>query len=218
MHQHSRSIDILMIPQRDAVRTPQPFLDAEYAEGNAQFSPDGRFVAYLSDRTGENQVYVRPYPGPGAPEIVSVDGGVEPIWGANGELFYRHPVTHALISVAVSTEPNPVTHAVDGGVEPIWGANGELFYRHPVTHALISVAVSTEPNLRLGVPELRFDEPGFIGVPGGGSSRALYDISRDGQRFVMLQSVNSATSEVAQPRINIVLNWFEELKERVPVP
>ncbi len=165
MHQHSRSIDILMIPQRDAVRTPQPFLDAEYAEGNAQFSPDGRFVAYLSDRTGENQVYVRPYPGPGAPEIV----------------------------------------LVDGGVEPIWGANGELFYRHPVTHALISVAVSTEPNLRLG-------------VPGGGSSRALYDISRDGQRFVMLQSVNSATSEVAQPRINIVLNWFEELKERVPVP
>ena len=178
MHQHSRSIDILMIPQRDAVRTPQPFLDAEYAEGNAQFSPDGRFVAYLSDRTGENQVYVWPYPGPGAPEIVSVDGGLEPIWGANGELFYRHPVTHALISVAVSTEPN----------------------------------------LRLGVPELRFDEPGFIGVPGGGSSRALYDISRDGQRFVMLQSVNSATSEVAQPRINIVLNWFEELKERVPVP
>ena len=180
VHQHALGgTDILVIPQPDADATPQPFLDEEqYGEGNAQFSPDGRFVAYLSTRTGENQVYVRPYPGPGAPETVSVDGGVELIWGANGELFYRYPVTHALMSVVVSTEPI----------------------------------------LRVGVPELLFDEPGFAGFTLSGSPRAWFDVSRDGQRFVMLQQpLDIAMSGVAQSKINIVLNWFQELKERVPV-
>ena len=181
VHQHGPGgSDILMIPQRDADAAPQPFLDEElYAESYAQFSPDGRFVAYLSTRTGEHQVYVRPYPGPGAPEIVSVDGGVEPIWGANGELFYRHPVTHAMMSVAVSTEPT----------------------------------------LRVGGPERLFDGQGYVSRFGISSSpRAWYDVSRDGQRFVMLQPLDIAMSGVAQSKINIVLNWFEELKERVPAP
>ena len=43
---------------------PQPFLMTEFAEEMTQFSPDGRFVAYLSNRTGERQVYIRPYSGP----------------------------------------------------------------------------------------------------------------------------------------------------------
>ena len=181
VHQHSPSgIDILMIPQGDADRTPRPFLvSGQYNQDEAQFSPDGRFVAYLSTRTGENQVYVRPYPGPGAPQIVSVDGGEEPIWGANGELFYRHPETHALMSVAVSTEPT----------------------------------------LTVDVPQRLFDGQAYVSRPGVGSSpRAWYDVSKDGQRFLMLQREDIATPGVVQPRINIVLNWSEELKERVPVP
>ena len=179
VHQHLPSgTDILMIPQRDADPTPQVFLEEQFNENEAQFSPDGRFVAYVSYRTGESQIYVRPYPGPGAPEIVSVDGGVEPIWGANGELFYRHPVTLAMMSVAVSAEPT----------------------------------------LTVGVPELLFDEQGYVGFSGG-SPRAWFDVSRDGQRFLMIRNAGTGVEDGrSRSQINIVLNWFEELKERVPVP
>ena len=107
---------------------------------------------------------------------------------------------------------------MDGGVEPIWGANGELFYRHPVTQAMMSVSVSTEPTLTVDVPELLFDAQGYVGRSGQGSPRAWYDVSMDGQRFLMVQPLDSPTSGVPQPKLNIVLNWFEELKERVPVP
>ena len=105
-HHGSTGADLFSIPLDAADPTPQPFLATEFAEEMTQFSPDGRFVAYLSDRTGERQVYIRPYPGPGAAVTVSIDGGVEPLWGRNGELFYRHPATNAMMVVVVST-----THA-----------------------------------------------------------------------------------------------------------
>jgi hypothetical protein len=46
----------------------------------------------------------------------------------------------------------------------------------------------------------------------------VYDLTADGQRFVMVQHAVITDSEAEPPQINIVLNWFEELKERVPVP
>ena len=54
------------------------------------FSPDGNWLAYLSDESGRYEVYVRPYPGPGAKYQISTEGGAEPLWNSNGkELFYR---------------------------------------------------------------------------------------------------------------------------------
>ena len=46
----------------------------------------------------------------------------------------------------------------------------------------------------------------------------VYDLTADGQRFVMVQQAAIRDSEAEPPQINIILNWFEELKERVPVP
>jgi serine/threonine-protein kinase len=54
------------------------------------FSPDGRWLAYESDETGRPEVYVEAFPGPGSRHQVSADGGSEPLWARNGELFYRH--------------------------------------------------------------------------------------------------------------------------------
>jgi dipeptidyl aminopeptidase/acylaminoacyl peptidase len=68
----------------------QPYLQTPFREYAARFSPDGRWVAYVSDESGRDEVYVRPYPGPGAKLPVSTDGGREPVWSSNGrELFYR---------------------------------------------------------------------------------------------------------------------------------
>lgn len=71
-------------------RKPRPWLQTAFAEGEAAFSPDGRWVAYASDQTGEFEVWVRPFPGPGSPTRVSPAGGHDPIWARSGrELFYQ---------------------------------------------------------------------------------------------------------------------------------
>ena len=69
---------------------PEPFLVTPFQERAAAFSPDGRWLAYVSDESGQDEVYVQPYPGPGPEFTVSTAGGREPLWSPDGsELFYR---------------------------------------------------------------------------------------------------------------------------------
>ena len=77
--------------------------------GNAwgpSFSPDGRYVAYASDETGQYEIWVRPVSGASAATQISVDGGIEPLWSRNG-LFYRKG--HRWFSAKVTAlEPKPI--------------------------------------------------------------------------------------------------------------
>ncbi len=58
-------------------------------EMTPEFSPDGRWLAYVSNQSGRSEVYVQPYPGPGERHLISTNGGVQPAWSGNGrELFY----------------------------------------------------------------------------------------------------------------------------------
>lgn len=83
------SRDIFLLPTA-GTREPTAFLETPADEAAAAFSPGGRWIAYVSNETGREEVYVRPFPGPGAPATISTDGGVEPRWARNGrELFYR---------------------------------------------------------------------------------------------------------------------------------
>jgi serine/threonine-protein kinase len=60
-----------------------------FSEVNAQFSPDGRRLAYQSDESGRNEIYVEDYPGGGHRAVVSSEGGTTPMWSRDGkELFY----------------------------------------------------------------------------------------------------------------------------------
>jgi Tol biopolymer transport system component len=71
-------------------KTPRPFLQGPYAETAAMFSPDSRWLAYASDESGRSEIYVQPFPGPGAKSQVSTAGGGQPRWRGDGrELFYR---------------------------------------------------------------------------------------------------------------------------------
>jgi eukaryotic-like serine/threonine-protein kinase len=56
-------------------------------EGGGQFSPDGRWIAYASDESGQMQVYVRPFPGPDRKVPVSTQGGTQPLWSPKGNWF-----------------------------------------------------------------------------------------------------------------------------------
>jgi len=70
---------------------PKPFevVATDFNEGLAQFSPDGHWIAYQSDKTGREEIYLRPFPGPGADVRVSPDGGAQVRWNRDGkELFY----------------------------------------------------------------------------------------------------------------------------------
>jgi len=93
-----------------------------------------------------------------------------------------------------------------GGEEVIWSPDGRtLFYREGLKW--MSVAVQTQPEFRAAAPRLMFEGP-YLNVPG-----VSYDVAPDGRRFIMLEE------SVKQPpttHLNAVINWFEELKRRVP--
>jgi serine/threonine protein kinase/Tol biopolymer transport system component len=70
--------------------TPKPFVNTPFLEVLPTFSPDGRWIAYASNESGSNEVYVRPFPRPGGRWQISTGGGDYPQWSRNGkELFYR---------------------------------------------------------------------------------------------------------------------------------
>ena len=81
-----------------------PFVASPFREGAPAFSPDGKWIAYTSDKSGTPEIYMRPFPGPGEEWTISVNGGNEPIWAANsGELFFRQG--DAVMAVDVKTTP-----------------------------------------------------------------------------------------------------------------
>ena len=83
---------------------PAPFLDTPARVSSAQFSPDGRFVAYVSGETGRPEVFVAAFPQPGGRWQASQSGGVEPRWNRNGrELFFVDPTNH-IVSLEVEMD------------------------------------------------------------------------------------------------------------------
>jgi serine/threonine-protein kinase len=98
--------------------------------------------------------------------------------------------------------------STEGGTEPVWNPNGrELFYRSG--DKMMAVDIATQPGFAAGTPRTLFEgryEPTPATFPN-------YDVSPDGQRFLMLKPTEQAQ---APTQINVVLNWFEELKRRVP--
>ena len=66
------------------------FLATPFSERVPMFSPDGQWLAYVSDESGRDEVYVRPASGEGGRQVISTTGGTEPMWAPDGrELFYR---------------------------------------------------------------------------------------------------------------------------------
>ena len=84
----TQGLDLWGLPL-DAQRKPFEVVRTDFNETMAQFSPDGKWIAYQSDKTGRDEIYLRPFPGPGPDTAVSIDGGAQVRWNANGrELLY----------------------------------------------------------------------------------------------------------------------------------
>ena len=96
--------DILAV-RRDESGEAVAIASSDYVETQPAFSPDGRFLAYTSNQSGSHEVYVRPFPVPGAWRVqVSVEGGHSPIWAHSGaEMFFRTPSNELAVAVLDTT-------------------------------------------------------------------------------------------------------------------
>ena len=125
--------DLMILPmEEDATRgwtlgTPTVFLSTPAFEGAPMFSPDGRWIAYISNEAGSFDVYVRPFPGPGGPWRISTTGGLFPRWSATARelLFLGRQATTMVAPYAVvgdsfrADTPQVWSPASIQGVEPL---------------------------------------------------------------------------------------------------
>jgi Tol biopolymer transport system component len=90
----------------DSISREIPFVVGQYQERSVDFSPDGKWVTYVSERSGRDEVYVEQFPQGGSRASISIDGGREPVWSVDGpEIFFR-ALDGFMMSARVSTRPN----------------------------------------------------------------------------------------------------------------
>jgi serine/threonine-protein kinase len=154
------SFDIMALPLGNP-REIRPIVKTPAYEGGARLSPDGKWLAYVSNESGQNEIYVRPFAGPDRRWQVSAQGGTQVVWNPNGrEMFYRDG--NRMMAVDVTA-----------------GADG----------------------LTLSSPHQLFEQRYAFGA---GITISNYDVSRDGQRFLMVKD------DAGAGRLNVVLNAFAD--------
>ncbi len=158
------------ILELDGDRKPRLFLQEPFNEWLAVVSPNGRWLAYVSDESGRPEVYVRPFAGSGSRWPISTDGGSDPVWARNG---------------------------------------GELYYRNGDRMMASTIAVTSGGSFNPTKPRMLF-EAKTLSISGG--YEMCYDVTPDGE-FLMIEP---GESDSPPTQINVVLNWFEELRRLVP--
>ena len=149
-----------------ADKKPQPFLQTPFAETMGRFSPDGKWIAYVSDESGTPQVYVQPFPASGGKWQISTQGGFTPRWRGDGkELFFLSPDRQLM-----SADVNPAGATFEA-------SSPKTLFQTQVDTANIS---------------------------------NRYDVSRDGQRFLMSLPVENTVS----PPITVITNWLVGIERK----
>src|SRR6476620_11205308 len=97
----------LMYLTVDGDQTPKPYVAGPFNESQGQFSPDGRWVAYTSDESGTNQIYLSPFPNPESKTTISNNGGFAPRWAHDGKQLYYISQDLALMEVDISPSLGP---------------------------------------------------------------------------------------------------------------
>ncbi len=187
---------------------------SEYPHVSYAWSPDGKVLAFVeANPISGSDVWVLPMEGERKPRLFLqtpfYEGGLS--LSPDGRWVAYTSNESGRFEVYMQSFPEPGGKrqiSTQGGVEPVWARSGrELFYRNG--DRMMAVEITTEPSFSAVTPRLLFEGP--YDPPAG--TRANYDVSPDGQRFLMIKATEQ---EATSPQINVVLNWFEELKERVP--
>jgi Tol biopolymer transport system component len=172
-------IGVVTVEDPSTPRT-KPLIQSLAAKSNPEISPDGHWIAYQSNESGQVQIFVRPFP--------NVDSG------------------RSLISPG-------------GGTRPAWARNGrELFYLD-ANDLLTSVPVQTTVStFSAGNPTTILKTRYYAGSTTRNFDLRAYDVSPDGQRFLMIKDAVPADPKSIAPSASlvVVLNWREELKALMP--
>ncbi len=99
------------------------FVESSFVDNEPAFSPDGRWLAYMSNRTGRFEIYVRPFPGPGGMKQISIDGGRNPVWSASRQELFYYSENQGIMVVAYKAEGE----VFDAGKAQPWSAERPPF-------------------------------------------------------------------------------------------
>jgi eukaryotic-like serine/threonine-protein kinase len=197
----------------DGSGSEEPLLTSGFHTHLGSFSPDGRFLAYTdygADARGD--VWILPLEGDRKPQpfVQTPFSERDPKFSPDARWIAYTSDESGRDEVYVQPFPGPGGKwqvSTEGGYGAVWARNGrELFYRN--ADKMMAVAFSTKPTFTADPPRVLFE-----GKYAQSSRReANYDVTPDAQRFLMITS----EAKKASTELYLVVNWFEELKRRVP--
>jgi eukaryotic-like serine/threonine-protein kinase len=189
-------------------------LTSEYLQAPMSWSPDGQLLAFHEvNPTTQRDIWVlRLKDRKAEPFLRTPADERAPRFSPDGHWLTYVSNESGRFEIYVQPYPGPGGKwqiSTEGGTEPVWNPNGhELFYRSG--DKMMAVEISSQSGFSAGKPRILFEGgylPSTVAQPN-------YDISPDGQRFLMVKPGEQAQG--APTQINVVLNWFEELKQKVP--
>ena len=173
------------------------------------FSPDGQVLVFMGNNPTFDLYTLPLRDGNPQPFLATPSNETAPRFSPDGHFIAYASDESGRFEIYVRPYPGPGGKwqiSTEGGTEPVWNPQGrELFYRSG--NKMMAVDVATQLTFSAGKPKMLF-EGRYVPTP---RSFPDYDVSPDGQRFLMLKA-----NEQASTQINVVLNWFEELKQKVP--
>ena len=185
-------------------------LDRDNNQYPASMSADGRLLAFVENHPDTNKdIWVLDEAGEATPIVRTPADESLPSLSPDGELIAYISEESGARQVYVQrvTGSERLEVSLEGGSQPVWSRDGaELFFRRG--DRLLSVRVETEPRLAATRPVVLLDMPFEAGS--GFSITPYYDVSADGERFLVV-------SERPTTEFQVIFNWFEELRELVPV-
>ena len=223
---------------------------------NPEWSPDGKRIAFLSDRSSGPGLYCKSVDGNGPVALLTPGSYFPCSWSTDGKFLACMKQDSGtvddiwVVTLDGDSEPEPFLNtrswednprfspdgrwiaytssesgknevyiqqypkggrktriSSEGGASPVWAADGrELFYSDGTQ--MMVVAITPDPNFSVGTPQALFDVTAYSV---GGNFGPGYDVTPDGQRFIILKR-----SEKPEVELVIVQNWFEELKRLAP--
>jgi len=180
------------------------------------WSPNGRVFAFSEqDMTTGWDIWVQSLKGEQKPQpfLQTPANEFAPMFSPDGHWLAYQSDLSGRSEVYVRSFPDPggkMQISTEGGTQPMWARNGrELFYRDG--DKMMAAAVETTPAFAAAKPRLLFEGHYETGL--GLAAVANYDVSPDGQRFLMIKA---SEQESAATQLNVVLNWSDELRRLAP--
>ena len=185
-------------------------VDPARSSGPFSWSPDGQLLTFNEIPTDGSKgltLWLLRRPGEATPLVVTPFDQRMATFSSDGRWLAYQSNESGRFEIYVRPYPGPGGRelvSTNGGREAVWSRDGrELFYREG--NRLMVVSLDTAEGFKAGLPRLLFE--GYINLVSGTN----YDVSRNGQRFVMVQGIPGAEAE-----LRVVQGWFEELKQKVP--